>query len=56
VVEAEALVKEASAALGLGQKARAVHNPPAAETLLRTAREKADAALARTAQRWCLDT
>ena len=48
--EADALVKEAREALGLVQKAGAVHNPPAAEALLRTAREKADAALARTAQ------
>ncbi len=49
--EAEALVKEARAALALVQKARAVHNPPAAEALLQTAREKAEAALARAAQR-----
>ena len=50
-VEADALVKEAREALGLVQKARPVHNPPAAEALLKTAREKADAAFARAAQR-----
>ena len=51
VPEAEALVKEARAALALVQKARGVHNPPAAEALLEAARGKADAALARSAQR-----
>ena len=49
--EADALVREARAALALVLKARGVHNPPAAETLLHAAREKADAALARTAPR-----
>ena len=49
--EAEALVKEAREALALVQKARGVHNPAAAEALLQAAREKAEAALARSAQR-----
>ncbi len=49
--EAEALLKEAREALNLVQKARAVHNPAGAEALLRAARDKAGAALARSAQR-----
>jgi hypothetical protein len=51
VPEAEALAKEAREALGLVQKARGVHNPAGAEALLQVARERAEAALARTAQR-----
>ena len=51
VPEAEALVNEARAALAIVQKARGVHNPPAAEALLQAVREKTDAALARSAQR-----
>jgi hypothetical protein len=49
--EAEALVKEARAALGLVQQARGVHNPAAAEALLEVARQKAEAAIARSAPR-----
>ena len=49
--EAEALVKEARAALNVVQRARGVHNPTGAEALLQAACEKAEAALARSAQR-----
>lgn len=49
--EAEALTKEARQALSIVQKARRVHNPAGAEALLQAARDKAEAALARTAQR-----
>jgi hypothetical protein len=51
VPEAAALVSEAREALSLVQKARGVHNPAGAETLLQAARGKAEAALARSAQR-----
>jgi hypothetical protein len=49
--EADGLVKEAREALTLVQKARGVHNPAGAEALLEAAREKAEAALARSARR-----
>jgi hypothetical protein len=49
--EADALVKQSREALALVQKARGVHNPPAAEALLELARKKAQDALARSAQR-----
>jgi len=49
--EAEGLVKEAREALALVQKTRGVHNPAGAEALLQVARERAEAALARSAQR-----
>ena len=44
--EAETLVKEARTALAIVQKARGVHNPPAAEALLEAARQKAEAVIA----------
>jgi hypothetical protein len=44
--DAEALVKEARDALALVRKARGVHNPTLAQTLLDSAREKAAKALA----------
>jgi len=46
-LEAEALLTEARAALALVRRARPVHNPLAADALLRAARDKAEAALAR---------
>jgi hypothetical protein len=49
--DADALVREAREALALVQKARGVHNPPAAEALLQRARKKAEEALARSEQR-----
>ncbi|HLF48457.1 MAG TPA: hypothetical protein VJA45_03715 [Methylomirabilota bacterium] len=49
--DADTLVREAREALALVQKARAVHNPPAAEALLQLARKKAEEALVRSAQR-----
>jgi len=49
--EADALVKQSREALALVQKARGVHNPPAAEALLELALKKAQDALARSAQR-----
>lgn len=50
-IEAEALVRQARAALALVQSARGIHNPPAAEALLTAARQKAEAAIARSAPR-----
>jgi hypothetical protein len=49
--EADALVKQARDALALVRKARGVHNPTGAEALLEAARKKAEAALARAAQK-----
>jgi formate-dependent nitrite reductase cytochrome c552 subunit len=49
-LDADAAVTEARGALALIQKARGVHNPPAAEALLQVARKKAEEALARSAQ------
>ncbi len=49
--EAAALMKQAREALSLVERARGVHNPDAAEALLKVARDKADAALSRSAQR-----
>ncbi|HET8577839.1 MAG TPA: hypothetical protein VFO18_12110 [Methylomirabilota bacterium] len=49
--EAEAFAKDSREALTLVQKARAVHNPPGAEALLKVARKKAEEALARATQR-----
>ncbi len=51
VSDADDAVTEARKALALVQKARGVHNPPAAEALLQIARKKAEEALARSAQR-----
>jgi hypothetical protein len=51
VSDAAGAVTEAHKALALVQKARGVHNPPAAEALLQIARKKAEEALARSAQR-----
>ncbi len=51
VSDADTAVTEARKALALVQKARGVHNPPAAEALLQIARKKADEALARSAPR-----
>jgi len=51
VSDADAAVAEARKALALVQKARGVHNPPAAEALLQIARKKAEEALARSAPR-----
>ncbi len=50
VPAADALVKEARAALAVVEKAGGVHNPAAAEALLEAARQKAEAALARSAR------
>lgn len=49
--DADALVRQAREALALVQRARGVHNPPAAEALLLGARRKAEEALARFADR-----
>ena len=49
--EAAALLKDARDALALVKSARPVHNPPAAEALLATARQKAGEALAQAAPR-----
>ena len=49
--DADGAVAEARKALALVQKARGVHNPPAAEALLQIARKKAEEALGRSAQR-----
>ncbi len=48
--EADALAKEGREALALVQKARGVHNPAGAETLLQLSRKKAEEALARAAR------
>jgi hypothetical protein len=45
--EAEALLREARDALALVRRARPAHNPLAADALLRAARERAEAVLAR---------
>ena len=51
VSDADAAVAEARKALAMVQKARGVHNPPAAEALLQIARKKAEEALARSSPR-----
>jgi hypothetical protein len=51
VPDAEALVRQAREALTLVQKARGVHNPAGAESVLDAARAKADAAAAQARQK-----
>jgi hypothetical protein len=49
--DAETLVQQARAALTVVQKARGVHNPAGAESILEAARAKADAAVAQARQK-----
>jgi hypothetical protein len=51
VPDAETLLREAQAALALVQKARGVHNPAGAESILEAARAKAAAAVAQVRQK-----